>query len=77
MVLVVLRILNAYVPDVCVVSVVQSKFMALFMVFNFWIGPGLFFFFLAIFNFSLTISFYYTTLELDLFSGAYLNTFTD
>ena len=49
----------------------QSQFIAHFMVFNLWIGPGFLFLSLWLFfNFPLT------TLELDLFSGAYLNKFT-
>jgi hypothetical protein len=36
---VVLNILSMCVLDFCVMSVVCSEFMALFIVFNLWIGP--------------------------------------
>jgi len=44
MVLAVLRILNTCVPDFYVMSVIWwCEFMAIFMVFNLWIGIGFIF----------------------------------
>ena len=52
----------------------QYEFMALFTVFNLWIGPG--FIFSLVVNFFISNShFPVTTHVLDLFSGAYLNKF--
>ena len=56
MLVVVLRILNTCVLDFCVVLWSdQSEFMALFMVFNLWLGPGFILSLVVNFKYSIAI----------------------